>query len=154
MKKTNTDEKQLGETPQEIVDAVTKLDNQEQQQVIAKLDMYAGPIPHPDILARYEELDPGAAKKIIDNGVEESVHRRELEDKSMEYTRSDKRRRDWMGFIIGILGMAFSALLLHEGHPVVGSLFAGGSLVVLVGMFLGESKASVTNEDEQDKEKQ
>ena len=44
--------------------------------------MQSGPIPRPDILKKYNDLDPGAAKKIINNGVQESVHRRKMESKN------------------------------------------------------------------------
>ena len=66
---------------QELIAQVRKMpiSDQEKDTIIATLEMYSGPIPHPKILAGYEALDHGAAKKIIDNGIEESVHRRKLE---------------------------------------------------------------------------
>lgn len=44
----------------------------QQQMAMAKLEMYSGPIPHPDILKQYDEINPGAAQLIIKNGVKNS----------------------------------------------------------------------------------
>ncbi|MFT8465282.1 MAG: DUF2335 domain-containing protein [Liquorilactobacillus satsumensis] len=132
----------------EAVDKLKKLPLHQQEQAIAKLEMYSGPIPHPDILKKYDDIDPGAAKLIIDNGVEESKHRRKMEIDAMEYSQKDVKRRDWMGFVLGILGILIGAFLIWLGHTVTGSIFSGVSLVMLVGLFLGKSE-----NDNQDNEK-
>jgi uncharacterized membrane protein len=67
----------------EVIEAVKKSDIPEpkKEEVIATMEMYNGPIPHPDILAGFDKLDKGAAKKIIDNGIAESLHRRKMENR-------------------------------------------------------------------------
>ncbi len=132
----------------EAVDHITKLPHKEQQQVVAKLEMTSGPIPHPDILSRYDELDPGAAKLIIENGVEESAHRRTLESRAMEYSRRDHKRRDIMGFTIGLVGMSIGALLIWLEHTVTGTIFSGVSLVMLVGLFVGSNDSDNVNDNQ------
>lgn len=49
--------------------------------------MYSGPIPAPHFLKEYDEMDPGAAKQIIDNGVEESHHRRQMESRILDMNK-------------------------------------------------------------------
>lgn len=126
-----------------IIKQVDRLDNGEKHAVMQTLEMYSGPIPHPESLAQYDRIYPGAGKLIIDNGVAESQHRRQLETNSLTYTRNDRRRRDWMGFVIGVIGVFAGAWLIHEGHAVVGTALSGGTIVILVGMFLG-ADTSVT----------
>lgn len=90
--KTNKDntQKQISKDDQEIIDQVKKLPLSEKQQedIIATMEMYSGPIPHPKILAGYQALYPNAAKKIIENGLDESRHRRHLETARQKKARA------------------------------------------------------------------
>jgi len=43
---------------------------------------YSGPIPHPNDLARYEEILPGAAERIMKMAELQAEHRRALEIQS------------------------------------------------------------------------
>lgn len=115
-----------------------RLPQEEQHEVMQKLEMYSGPIPAPHILEQYDKMDPGAAKQIIDNGVEESHHRRQMESKILEDQKKTRFRRDWMGFLIGILSICVGGFLIYKDHYVVGSIFSGVSVLGLVGLFLGE----------------
>ncbi len=97
MKKT-TDSEQVSSNPfnnvDDVVERVTKLPPHEQEQAIEKLEMYSGPIPHPDILKKHDDIDPGVAKLIIENGVEESKHRRSMENQALAFAQKDRKRRD------------------------------------------------------------
>lgn len=130
----------------QVVDSVKRLPPKKQQQAIAKLEMYSGPIPHPDILKKYDEIDPGAAKQIIDNGVEESMHRRKMETDMLEAAKKDRRRRDWMGFVIGIIALATGTFLMYMDHVVTGTIFSGVSVIGLVSLFLANDNSSGKNE--------
>lgn len=68
----------LSAEDQEVLDQVSKLplSDKDKNSIMATLEMYSGPIPHPKILAGYQALYPDAAQKIIENGLEESRHRR------------------------------------------------------------------------------
>lgn len=74
--------KRISKADQEIIDQVKKLPISEEKQkdIIATMEMYSGPIPHPKILAGYQALYPDAAKEIIENGLDESRHRRQVVD--------------------------------------------------------------------------
>lgn len=124
----------------EILDNVEKLSDDKKEQAIAKLEMYYGPIPHPDILLEYDRMDKGAAKQIIDNGVAESVHRRSQEKKSLLYAMHDNRRRDWMGFVIGLLIIGVGGYLISKGFTITGTIMSGVSGVMLVSVFAGDNK--------------
>ncbi|MCI1699483.1 DUF2335 domain-containing protein [Liquorilactobacillus nagelii] len=131
----------------EAVERVKQLPPEQKAQAIEKLEMYSGPIPHPDILKKYDDIDPGAAKLIIENGVDESKHRRKMESDSLEYARRDNKRRDYMGFSIGLVGMGIGGLLIWLNHTVTGTIFSGVSLVMLVSLFLGKSNNDQSKTD-------
>ena len=64
-KETKNDLQSSKANVDEVIDSVKKLPREEQEMAISKLEMYSGPIPHPDILKKYDELDPGAAKLLL-----------------------------------------------------------------------------------------
>ncbi|MGU9970910.1 DUF2335 domain-containing protein [Limosilactobacillus fermentum] len=131
------------------VDSVKKLPREQQDQVIQKLEMYSGPIPAPHILEQYDEIDPGAAKLIIENGVDESRHRRDMESKILEMSRKKDLRRDWMAIFMGSLAMVIGGFLIYKNHYVVGTIFSGISVIGLVGQFLGSDSDSNNGDTEE-----
>ncbi len=54
--------------------------NSTQVQTLA----FSGPIPHPGLLAKYEELQTGLAERIITMAEEQSKHRREMEARQLD----------------------------------------------------------------------
>lgn len=131
---TNKSENDVNKTDSaEIIDKLENMPKDEKDDVIATLEMYSGPIPRPKILEAYQKLYPDAAKKIIENGLEESSHRRTLE------TARQKRRGRlaWATLIslvvIILVFIVLSFLLIMNGHKIIGSIFAGTSFLVFIG---------------------
>ena len=46
---------------------------------------FSNPLPPPNILARYNEIVPGCAEKILDNSISEGPHRRAREKRGQHY---------------------------------------------------------------------
>ena len=130
----------------EIIDKVEKMPPEQKEQAMLTLEMYYGPIPHPEILKKYDELDPGAAKLIIENGVNESVHRRDMEKRLLKKEINDKRRGQYLGFIIGLVVILAGTYLIYANHPITGTLLSGTSLLGLVGSFLSSGSNDRNNE--------
>lgn len=131
----------------EILDRLDNLPEDQQEEILATLEMYAGPIPHPVILAGYQKLYDEAAKKIIDNGVEESGHRRHLET-------SRQRRRGHLAYIALVGGLILTAgfiaasfWLIYLGHAIIGSVFAGTAFLAMMGT-LFELAVKLTENDD------
>ncbi|WP_242367725.1 DUF2335 domain-containing protein [Lactobacillus intestinalis] len=148
-KKDEKDKAVKSKEDQEIIAQVRKMpiSDQKKNDIIATLEMYSGPIPHPKILAGYEALDPGAAEKIIDNGIEESVHRRELES-----ARQKRRGRlAWTAMITAsimcILFVLGSFYLIMNNHTVAGGIFGGTSFLMLIGIFFNSVEELSGNND-------
>lgn len=151
MNKDNQDEE--NKEVVEVIDRLEKLRPEQQEQVITTMEMYNGPIPHPDILAGYEKLDPGAASKIIANGVEESNHRRGMEKKFFKYTARNFYFRFTLAFILALVFGYGSYLLILNGNTIIGSVFAGVTLLSMIGTFTGSGNGSNTsNKSDEDKD--
>lgn len=109
----------------EVIEAVKKSDIPEpkKEEVIATMEMYNGPIPHPDILAGFDKFDKGAAKKIIDNGIAESLHRRKMENRLLNRENSMYTINRTLGFILAIVIIGGGFYLILNNHPIIGSVF-------------------------------
>ncbi len=46
------------------------------------MELYAGPLPHPEILEKFEQILPGSADRILKQAEAQTLHRIELEKKS------------------------------------------------------------------------
>jgi len=97
---------------------------------------FSGPLPHPDVLQRFEEVTTGSAERIIKMAEEQSLHRRELERKVIEADISRSKRGQILGFIIAITGLSVSALIGVYGNPVAGGWMGFGTVAALVGVFM------------------
>lgn len=121
------------------------------------VEMFSGPLPPPSMLKEYEKIVPGSGKKIIDSGLEESNFRRDFNNKNLDAIVSQDKRRDWMAFIIGLVVIICGAWLINNNHYVIGSIFAGGTAISLVGLFLGKThknyKQNKSKSNEQKKQK-
>ncbi|TPR19973.1 DUF2335 domain-containing protein [Apilactobacillus timberlakei] len=119
----------------ELISETEALPKEKKQELIAtmSMSMYSGPIPHPDIIKEYEKIYPGSAKKMIDNGLEESSHRRMLETKR-------QKRRGVLSYIVLFATIIFTLaflfiayLLLTNGHVITGTIFGAGNFILFIG---------------------
>lgn len=105
-------------------------------QVSFQRASFAGPLPPPDILEKYNQISPGAAERIIKMAEDQAKHRQDLERKVIDADIIGGRRGQTCGFIIGlaaVLGGTACALL---GHQIAGTFIGGGGVTGLVGIFV------------------
>jgi uncharacterized membrane protein len=82
---------------------------------------YQGPIPDPDSLARYEQIQPGFAERIMRMAEEEAIHRRSNENKIIK----DSVRMGMIGVVF-----AFLSVVIFAGI-VVFAILEGSSIAAL-----------------------
>lgn len=127
------------------------LNSDKKETLISTIEMYSGPIPHPTILAGYQSLYSDASKEIIQNGIEESKHRRKL-----EIARQKRRGRlAWVAMcsmVVSILVfMIGSFVLVMNGNEIVGGIFGGGSFISLVSILNSSINNLSKNNDRKSK---
>lgn len=71
--------------------------------MVIRGEMYSGPIPPPEALARYEEIQPGAADRIIKMAEKQQEHRMSLETKAIGGQIDQSKRGQIFGFIAILL---------------------------------------------------
>lgn len=101
-----------------------------------RVESYSGPLPPPEVLARYEAITPGAAERIIAMAERQSVHRQELESAVIHGNLTAQRVGQRYGLIIGVLGISASVILGAMGREIMGSAFFGSTVVSLVALFI------------------
>ena len=92
---------------------------EEQRHEIQKLEhkielQYSGPLPHPEIMQRYKNIDPSMPERIMKQFEYDAEHVREQEKAALEAEIADTRRSQWMAFAIAafLLAIVLAALLL------------------------------------------
>lgn len=103
---------------------------------------FSGPLPHPAILAKYEEILPGAADRIIKMAEEQSKHRQFLENKVISSGVINSKLGLIFGLIIGLAGIIASVILGIYGQPLLSGIIGIGSIGSLVGTFIYGSQQS------------
>ncbi|WP_446454098.1 DUF2335 domain-containing protein [Tuanshanicoccus yangjingiae] len=100
-----------------------------------RLEVYHGDLPHPNILKEYVMLYPDSAKKIIDNGIKESEHRREMEKDYLNKKHIEFKRGQTMGFVLALVMTLIGAYLIATDKTLAGSILSGVTALGIVGLF-------------------
>lgn len=108
--------------------------NSRSVHVISAEVEYAGPIPHPEILAGYENTLAGAADRIIKMAEEEQRHRHDQEHRMLESDIRLQRSGMILYFILGLILMVLGFILLYMNRDLSGlasvlNAFAGISAI-------------------------
>ncbi len=118
----------------------------------SKSEIFFGPLPHPEILEKYEQILPGAAERILSMAETQSRHRIGLETRVVDADITNSKRGLIFGFTIGLVGIGGGIYSIHLGHVISGSLLTGGALASLVGTFVyGSHKKRAEIESKQGK---
>lgn len=122
----------------EVSKAISGLRPEQRSVVIRaiKQESFSGPIPHPELLQKYEIVQPGFAERIVGMAERQLDHRISCEDKMIDGLVSESRRGQWFGLIVAIMFLIASVLLIILDHEVVGGILSGGVLVALVAVFV------------------
>ena len=121
------DDEELNELPE-------GLRNKVRGYVIAS--KFRGPLPPPDILAQYNNAHPEAAERIITSFEKQSAHRQYIEKKQADTNSIVSYLGPIFAFVICITCLIVSGIVINNGHPVAGTLLAGGGLAGVVTAFL------------------
>lgn len=127
---------------------------QKQESYLVAQSLYSGPLPHPDVLEKYENVYPGSASKIFQMAEEQAQHRRNMESENLRLAARDSSRGAVFGFIIALVGI-ISGLIVACLNPsksvniISGSAISGVSLIAVVRTFvIGSKKTKESKENE------
>ena len=99
---------------------------------VLQAESYCGPIPHPDMMERYEVICPGATDRILTMTENQSNHRMKCENTYLNRSLNQSMLGQIFAFIIGMTGIVGSIFLLSKGITGAGLttfIISLGSLV-------------------------
>ncbi len=98
-----------------------------------------GPLPSPDDLAAYAQVDPALVERIVGWAEEEARHRRALERLAADEgiagardRRSVTRASQRFGFTLGVLAIGAGVVVVHLAESSAGDI--GGSVLSVVAL--------------------
>jgi uncharacterized membrane protein len=105
-------------------------------EIALTAERFAGPLPHPDILERYDKIVPGLAERIVKMAEGQSQHRQGLEHMVVQSNTRNERRGQVFGFLISVLVIGGSIYLIDSGKSIEGVAAIVVNLVSLAGVFI------------------
>lgn len=115
--------------------------------------VFAGPLPPPNILQAYEQVEAGLADRIVAMAEDQGRHRRELEWKALEGNQAAQTRGQRSALILGLAGAALAGLLVWKDQFLWGVGLFAGELISLATVFLiGRRKGDKELEEKREEE--
>lgn len=128
-----------------------------QKQVISKqshiiaVENYKGDIPHPSIVAGYEQMCPGATERILKMAESETYHRQQLQNKELdnaidlrikelEYNIKYNTRGQIFTFILLLSCILGGIILLYLDRDIGGYGMLITSVISVVAILVNQSK--------------
>lgn len=114
----------------------------------------SGPIPPPQILKGYGDVDPTFPQRILKMAEDEQSHRHDMERQTLDVQKDDLKR-DRMearlgqvfALIIGLAAIIGGAVASIMGAQWTGSIIGGGGVIGLVAVFIkGRQYAAAAEE--------
>ena len=95
---------------------------------------FSGPLPPPEILAKYDAVVPGCADRIVAMAERNQKHRHEMEAVVLPAGIKSERRGQFIGALLYLASLGLGGWCIYTGSPITGVtalLGVNGSFVAL-----------------------
>lgn len=103
---------------------------------------FSGPLPRPEDLAKYEQIVPGAAERIIKMAEDEMKHRHNNENRLTKGMIWTTYLSIVFAFFVALALAGLSFYLAYKGHHAASASVAVGSIAAVISAFMLKSKSS------------
>ena len=117
----------------------------------------SGPLPSAAELQQYGEIDASFPGRIMAMAETQAKHRQAIENQAVDAEIKGNRdmgmwmqRGQWMAFCLAVLFLGAGILLTLRGHPAVGGIALGTTVVSLAAVFVAGRVPSRNNTEESD----
>lgn len=106
----------------------------------SRTELFSGPLPHPDLLAKYNDALPNGAERIVAMAEKQQDHRISLENFMAKEMAFRSKAGLYLGFVIVCLATLGAILLLFFGKSIEGFGVMFVPLAAIVGIFIQTRK--------------
>ncbi|MGH4022041.1 MAG: DUF2335 domain-containing protein [Pseudonocardiaceae bacterium] len=117
---------------------------------------FSGPLPHPNLFARYDEVLPGSAERIFRMTEKQLQHSIELENAEAAANRqlldaeiAQASRAQWFTFVLVVIFLLLAAYALSRGQEIA-TIGAGLAALATIAYALRGKKTSSDNQSSAD----
>lgn len=107
------------------------------------VQVYSSPLPPPEALAKYEQVQQGLVEKIIQMTESQANHRRELESRHLDAQIKHQDRRNLeanlgqvFAFLIALIAIVGGVYTALKGYEAAGSIIGAAGLGTIVAAFI------------------
>lgn len=104
--------------------------------IAGKAEFFAGPLPPPEVLEKYDQVVSGAASRIMDSAESQTAHRQKLESRVITWDIIKSVVGLVFAFLIAGGGAYLGYDLIQRGLRVEGSVFAAAPIAAIVGSLI------------------
>jgi len=106
------------------------------QILVTHQESFSGPIPHPAVMEKYNQIVPGAAERILKMAEEQSAHRMFLEKAVINSDIKKSEVGQKFAFIIAVGGLVVALVLGLLDKTLAAGLIGGLDIASLAGLFI------------------
>ncbi len=106
---------------------------------------HIGPLPDPETFAKYAELIPNGADRIMTMAENQANHRMKMEAKVISGQLLQSNIGQFLAFFIGISALVVSGYCISNGHEWGGGIIGSAGIVGLVTAFIQGRKRQTIN---------
>ena len=122
--------------------------------VAQSTEVFRGPLPNPDHLAKYEEICPGLADRIVKMAENQAAHRQSIEKKVIASQTRDSFLGVIFAFLLGCTTIVAGTIITLNGYTFAGFSFGAAGLGGIVISFIyGTRSNRREREDKNEKSK-
>lgn len=114
----------------------------EVRQEITQFMSFSGPVPPPDILREYININPDFAQTIIQMSIDEQRYAHSRDNKIIEKSFESKKRGQNYALVIALVAIIGGIICILLDHEIAGGVVSGVGLTGLISEFLGRSRSS------------
>ena len=85
-----------------------------------RVEMHSGPLPHPDLLGRYQDIIPDAPERILRMAEKQGDHRVAIEKSLIHANILNERLGLFCGLIVCLVALYCGTTILLGGHELFG----------------------------------
>ncbi len=128
--------KRIDHNERATIDAALAGRTLEITRTTTSFEQFSGPLPPPEILAKYDQACPGSARVILEMAQAQSTHRQYIEKKVVDGNVDAQKRGQFFAFVLAILSLGVAVTFGILKMENAASIVVGTTVIGLVSLFI------------------